>query len=58
MCKNLRVNAVDPCSESVVAHIITLLESVNTSAGIYELLLACEERMAVGADINTKVVAR
>ena len=40
---------------SVFANIITLLESVNTSAGINELLLAGKERMAIGADIYTKV---
>ena len=35
--------------------IIALLESVNTSAGIYELLFTSKERMAAGADIYTKV---
>ncbi len=33
-----------------------LLESVNTSACIYELLLTCKERMAAGADIYTKIL--
>ena len=32
-----------------------LLESVNTSACIDELLLACEERMALGANIYAHV---
>ena len=35
--------------------IVAFLESVNTSAGIDELLLAREERVAVGANIHTKV---
>ena len=34
----------------------SLLESVNTSAGINELLLAGKERMAVGANIHTKIL--
>ena len=33
-------------------HVDTLLETVNTSAVIYQLLLAGEERMALGADFN------
>ena len=34
----------------------TLLETVNTSAGINELLLAGEERMALGADFNSDIL--
>ena len=42
-------------TESVVTHIIALLESVNTAAGINKLLLAGEERMAVGANIYAHI---
>ena len=34
-------------SGSVVLDVVTLFESVNASAGINELLLSCEERMAL-----------
>ena len=37
------------------AHVTTLVELVNTSAGIYQLLLAGKERMALGANINTQL---
>ena len=44
----LRVNKANfPLSDSVVTHIITLLESVNTTACINKLLLAGKERMAL-----------
>ncbi len=33
----------------------TLLELVNTSAGIYKFLLTGEERMALGANVNAKL---
>ncbi len=33
----------------------TLLELVNASAGIYEFLLTCIERMALGADFNVHI---
>ncbi len=33
----------------------TLLELIHTSAGIYELLLACIERMAFGADFHVHI---
>ena len=33
----------------------SLLELINTSACINELLLACIERVAVGADINSQI---
>ena len=33
-----------------------LLELINTTAGINELLLTGEERMALRADINAKIV--
>ena len=36
----------------------TLVELVNTSACINELLLACVERVALGADVNTEVILR
>ena len=36
--------------------IVAFLESVNTSAGIDQLLLAREERVAVRADIHAKVI--
>ena len=32
-----------------------LLKAVNASAGIYELLLAREERMALGANFNADI---
>ena len=37
-------------------HTETLLESVNASAGINQLLLAGIERVALGADLNTNVL--
>ena len=37
-------------------HAVTLLEAVNTSAGINELLLAREEGMALGANFNADVL--
>ena len=39
----------------VVLHTVTLLESVYTSAGINELLLAGEKRMAFGANLNVDI---
>ena len=42
-------DSVRPC---LLFHIETLLEAINTSASVYELLLAGVERMALGADIN------
>ena len=35
-----------------VVKIETLVETINTSAGINELLLTCKERMALRANIN------
>lgn len=35
----------------------TLLETVNTSTGIYDLLLAGEEGMTLGADFNADVLS-
>ena len=32
-----------------------LLKAINTSAGVYQLLLTGEERMALGADFNADV---
>ena len=34
------------------AQIEALVEAVNTAAGVYQLLLAGKERMALGADFN------
>ncbi len=34
---------------------VTLLEAIDTSAGIYQLLLAGKERMALRANFNTKI---
>lgn len=39
----------------LLVKIIALLESVNTSACINKLLFACEERMALGTDINAQI---
>ena len=36
----------------------SLIELINTSACVNQLLLACVERVAVGADINTKLFLR
>jgi hypothetical protein len=38
---------------SNLVEIVSLLEFVHAAAGIYQLLLACEERMAFGADFNS-----
>ena len=35
---------------------VTLIEAINTSAGINQLLLSGEERMAFGADFNLDVL--
>lgn len=40
----------------ILVEIETLVESVNTSAGINKLLLTGEVRMAVGANINTHIL--
>ena len=37
------------------AHVTTLVELVYASAGIYQLLLAGKERMALGANIHAKL---
>ena len=39
-------------------HAVALLEAINASAGIYQLLLASKERMALGADINAQFLLR
>ena len=36
----------------------SLLELIDTSACIYELLLTCVERVALGADVNTQAALR
>ena len=37
-------------------HIESLLEALNASAGVDQLLLACKEGMAVRADFNTQIL--
>jgi len=34
----------------------SLLEALNASAGVDQLLLTCKEGMAVGADFNTQIL--
>ena len=34
---------------------VLLVELINAAAGIYQLLLACKERMTLGADFNMKI---
>ncbi len=51
----LLLTDVQICHLFLCGEIETLVESVNTSAGIDELLLTCEVGMAVGANINTHV---
>ena len=41
-------------SRSPVLHAVALLEAIHASARIYQLLLAGEERMALGADIDAQ----
>lgn len=43
-------------SEQLLAHIVALLKSVNTSAGVNQLLLTGEERVAFGADFYSDVL--
>ena len=45
-----------PVTVQLLAHVVALLESVNTSAGVNQLLLTCEERMALGADFYSDVL--
>ncbi len=40
----------------LLIQIETLLESVNASAGIYKLLLAGKERMALGANFHLDIL--
>ena len=50
-----------PRSESnrcLLTHTVTLFELVDTTARIYELLSACEERVTLRADFNTNVALR
>ena len=37
----------------MLLHTVSFLETIDTTARIYELLLAREERMALGANINS-----
>lgn len=39
---------------SSTLHIISFLELVYTAAGVYQLLLTCEERVAFVADVHFK----
>ena len=39
-------------------HAVALLEAINASAGVYQLLLASKERMALGADIDAQFLLR
>ena len=45
-------------NESAVALAHSLLELIDTSACVYELLLTCVERVALRADINTEAALR
>ena len=51
-------NYLDRSVESAVALAHSLLELIDTSACIYELLLTCVERVALGADVNTQAALR
>ena len=42
-----------PRKELLALHIETLFETINTSTGINQLLLAGIERVALGADFNS-----
>ena len=39
-------------------HAVALLEAINASAGVYQLLLASKERMALRADIDAQFLLR
>ena len=39
-------------------HAVALLEAINASAGVYQLLLTRKERMALGADIDAQFLLR
>ena len=41
---------------SLLVQIETLLEAINTSAGVYQLLLTREEGVALGANVNDDVL--
>ena len=57
--KQKRLSAIDNLLLAFVERELSLfhslLELINTSACINELLLACIERVAVGADINSQI---
>ena len=46
----------EPVILCALAAVETLVEALDTSAGIHQLLLACEERVALGADFNLNVL--
>ena len=35
---------------------VTLVKLINTTACVYKLLLSCEERMALGTDLDTDIL--
>ena len=41
---------------ALLIQIETLLEAINTSAGVYQLLLAREEGVALGANVNDDIL--
>ena len=48
----------NPYALRLLFHIEALLEAINTSASVNQLLLAGIERMALGADINLHLFLR
>ena len=55
------LKAHDPPEQPQAApqlHAVALLEAINASAGVYQLLLASKERMALGADIDAQFLLR
>ena len=47
---------VTQCGFSFLLHAKTLVEAINTSTGVNQLLLAGIERVALGADFHTNVL--
>ncbi len=41
---------------ALLIQIETLLEAINTSAGVYQLLLTREEGVALGANVNDDIL--
>jgi hypothetical protein len=44
-------------TNNLFVHAETLLKSVNTAAGINQLLSSCEERMALGTNFNADLIS-